>query len=107
MIANLPLYADIFHLYFDHNKAFNSVLHNAPWKILSNGDTLNYLIKLIKNLCAAVYDYPIVNGFAFFAAHCIRDFRSPCFPFTLTCSLIQLYFTSQLYCLHNAVFPFT
>ena len=78
MIANLSLHPDIYHLYLDLNKAFNSVPHNALWKILSNYNIPTYLINLIKNLYAAPYDYPIVNGFALFAAHCIRGLRQGC-----------------------------
>ena len=32
----------------------------------------------MKNLYAAPYDYPIVNGFALSAAHCIRGLRQGC-----------------------------
>ena len=72
MIPNLSLHPNIYHLYLDLNKAFNSVPHNALWNILSNYNIPTYLINLIKNVYAAPYDYPIVNGFALFAAHCIR-----------------------------------
>ena len=78
MIANLSLHPDIYHLYLDLNKAFNSVPHNALRKIRSNYNIPTYLINLIKNLYAAPYDYPIVNGFALFAAHCIRGLRQGC-----------------------------
>ena len=78
MIATLFLQPDIYHLYLDVNKAFNSVPHKALWKILSNYNIPTYLINLIKNLYAAPYDYPIVNGFALFAAHCIRGLRQGC-----------------------------
>ena len=50
MIANLSLHPDIYHIYLDLNKAFNSVPHNALWKILSNYNIPTYLINLIKNL---------------------------------------------------------
>ena len=71
LIANLSLQPDIYHLCLDLNKAFNSIPNNAPWKNLSNYNIPTYLINPIKNIYAAPYDYPIVNGFTLFAAHCI------------------------------------
>ena len=50
MIANLSLHLDIYHLYLDVNKAFNSVPHNALWKMFSNYNIPTYLINLMKNL---------------------------------------------------------
>ena len=78
MIANLSLHPDIYHLYLDLNKTYKSVPHNALCKILSNYNIPTYLINLINNLYAAPYDYPIVNGFALFAAHRIRGLRQGC-----------------------------
>ena len=36
MISNISLHPDIYHLYLDLNKAFNSVPHQALWQILHN-----------------------------------------------------------------------
>ena len=78
MIAHLSLHPDIYNLYLDLNKAFNSVPHNTLWKFPSNYNIPTYRINLIKKLFAAPYDYPIVNGFALFAAHCIPGLRQGC-----------------------------
>ena len=78
MIAYLSLHPDIYHLYLNLNKAFNSFPHNAFWNVLSNYNIPTYLINLIKNLYAALCDYPIVNGHGLFAAQCIRDLCQGC-----------------------------
>ena len=68
MIATLCLYPNIYHLYLDLNKAFNSVPHKAFWNIFSNYNIPTYHINLSTNLYTAPYDYPIVKGFAPLAA---------------------------------------
>ena len=78
MIANLSLHPNMYHLYLDLNKAFNSVPHRALWQILSNYNIPHSIINLIKNLYACPHDFPVVNGFALFAAHCIRGLRQGC-----------------------------
>ena len=78
MIANLSLHPDMYHLYLDLNKAFNSVPHRALWQILSNYNIPHSIINLIQNLYACPLDFPVVNGFALFAAHCIRGLRQGC-----------------------------
>ena len=78
MIANLSLHPDMYHLYLDLNKAFNSVPHGALWQILSNYNIPHSIINLIQNLYACPHDFPVVNGFALFAAHCIRGLRQGC-----------------------------
>ena len=77
-IANLSLHADMYHLYLDLNKAFNSVPHQALWQILSNYNVPHTIINLNQNLYACPDDFPIVNGFALFAANCIRGLRQGC-----------------------------
>ena len=111
-MAILCLHPDIYHLYMDLNKAFNSVPHNSLWKIFSNYNILTYLINLSKNIYAAPYDYPIVNGFALSAAHCIRG---PCEAFSMSPIFFNLLIDPMI--LHikslpptqefNALFPFT
>ena len=78
MIANLSLHPDMYHLYLDLNKAFNSVPHRALWQILSNYNIPHSIINLIQNSYACPHDFPVVNGFALFAAHCIRGLRQGC-----------------------------
>ena len=78
MIANLSLHPDMYHLYLDLNKAFNSVPHRALWQIFSNYNIPHSIINLIQNLYACPHDFPVVNGFALFAAHCIRGLRQGC-----------------------------
>ena len=78
MIANLSLHPDMYHLYFDLNKAFNSVPRRALWQILSNYNIPHSIINLIQNLYACTHDFPVVNGFALFAANCIRGLRQGC-----------------------------
>ena len=78
MIANLSLHPDMYHLYLDLNKAFNSVPHRALWQILSNYNIPHSIINLIQNLYACPHDFPVVNDFALLAAHCIRGLRQGC-----------------------------
>ena len=45
MIVNLSLHPDMYHLYLDLNKAFNSVPHRALWQIVTAAVTaLNYTL---------------------------------------------------------------
>ena len=78
MIANLSLHPDMYHLYLDLTKAFNSVPHQALWQILSIYNIPHSIINLIQNLYACPHDFPIVNDFALFAANCIRGLRQGC-----------------------------
>ena len=109
MIANLSLRPDIYHIYLDLNKAFNSVPHNALCRILCSYNIPTYLINLIKNLYAAPYDYPIVNGFALLAAHCIRGLRQGCFmsPILSTSLSIPSFSTFKLFPPHKNFTPYS
>ena len=78
MIANLSLHPDMYHLYLDLKKAFNAVPHQALWHILSNYNIPHSIINIIQNLYACPRDFPFVNGFALFAADCIRGLRQGC-----------------------------
>ena len=77
MISNISLHPDIYHLYLDLNKAFNSVPHQALWQILHNYNYnfRKHIISLIQNLYSHPADYPTVNGFSLFAAMTIRGLR--------------------------------
>ena len=66
MISNISLHPDIYHLYLDLNKAFNSVPHQALWQILHNYNFPKHIISLIQNLYSHPADYPTVNGFSLF-----------------------------------------
>ena len=78
MISNISLHPDIYHLYLDLNKAFNSVPHQALWQILHNYKFPKHIISLIQNLYSHPADYPTVNGFSLFAAMTIRGLRQGC-----------------------------
>ena len=78
MISNISLHPDIYHLYLDLNKAFNSVPHQALWQILHNYNFPKHIISLIQNLYSHPADYPTVNGFSLFAAMTIRRLRQGC-----------------------------
>ena len=78
MIANLSLHPDMYRLYLDSNKAFNSVPHRALRQILPNYNIPHSIINLIQNLYACPHDFLVVNGFALFAAHCLRGLRQGC-----------------------------
>ena len=78
MISNISLHPDIYHLYLDLNKAFNSVPHQALWQILHNYNFPKHIISLIQNLYSHPADYPTVNGFSLFAAMTIRGLRQGC-----------------------------
>ena len=78
MIANLSLHPDMYHLYLDLNKAFNSVPHRALWQILSPYNIPHPIINVIQNLYACPHDFPVVNGFSLVAANCMRGLRQGC-----------------------------
>ena len=78
MISNISLHPDIYHLYLDLNKAFNSVPHSALWQILNNYNFPTHLITLIQHLYSHPADYPSINGFSLFAAMTLRGLRQGC-----------------------------
>ena len=63
MIAILSIHPDIYPLYLDLNKAFNSVLHNALLRILSSYSIPSTIIHLVPNLYAPPppHNYPILR----------------------------------------------
>ena len=78
VISNISLHRDIYHLYLDLNKAFNSVPHQALWQILHNYNLPKHIISLIQNLYSNPADYFTVNGFSLLAAMTIRGLRQAC-----------------------------
>ena len=54
MISNLSTSPDLYHLYLDLNKAFNSIPHKALFHILQNYNFPPFSITLIQQL----YSYP-------------------------------------------------
>ena len=78
MISNISLHPNIYHLYLDLNKAYNSFPHQALWQILHNYNFPKHVISLIQNLYSHPADYPTVNGFPLFAAMTIRGLRQGC-----------------------------
>ena len=75
MISNISPHPDIYHLYVDLNKAFNSIPHEALWQILHNYDFSKHFISLIQHLYSHPADYPTVHGFPLLAAMTIRGLR--------------------------------
>ena len=68
MIYNLSIHPNLYHLYLDLNKAFNSVPHAALWRILHNYNFPTQLITFIQLLYSWPADYPAINTFTLFAA---------------------------------------
>ena len=62
MMANLSLHPDMYHLYLDLHKAFNSVPHRALWQIVSKYNIPHSIINLIQNLYACPHDFPVVKA---------------------------------------------
>ena len=82
MISNLSIHPNLYHLYLDLNKAFNSVPHAALWRILHNYNFPSQLVTLIQLLYSWPADYPAVKNFTLFAAITFRGLRqgSPMSP---------------------------
>ena len=78
MISNLSIHRNLYHLHLDLNKAFNSVPHEALWRILHNYNFPKQLITLIQLLYSWPADYPAVNNFSLFAAMTLRGLRQGC-----------------------------
>ena len=78
MISNLYIHPKLYHLYLDLNKAFNSVPHEALWRILHNYKFPKQLITVIQLLYSWPADYPAVNNFTLFAAMTLRGLRQGC-----------------------------
>ena len=78
VISNLSIHPNLYHLYLNLNKAFNSVPHEALWRILHNYNFSKQLITLIQLLYPWPADYPAVNNFTLFAAMTLRGLRQGC-----------------------------
>ena len=72
MISNLSIHPNLYHLYLDLNKAFNSVPLAALWRILHNYNFPTQLIALIRERYTWQADYPAVNNITLFAAMFFR-----------------------------------
>ena len=78
MISNLSIHPNLYHLYLDLNKAFNSVPREALWRILQTYNFPKHLISLIQLLYSWPADYPAVNNFTLFAAMTLRGLPHGC-----------------------------
>ena len=75
MIFNLSIHLNLYHFYLDLNKAFNSVPHEAIWRIFHNYNFPSQVIPPIRLIYSWPADYPAVNDFTLSAATTPRGLR--------------------------------
>ena len=78
MISNLSTDPDLYHLYLDLNKAFNSVPHQALFQILRNYNFPPLIITLIQQLYSYPADLASVNNHTLHEAMSTRGLRQGC-----------------------------
>ena len=78
MISNLSTNPNLYHLYRDLNKAFNSVPHQALFQILRNYNFPPFIITLIQQLYSYPADLASVNNHTLHEAMSTRGLRQGC-----------------------------
>ena len=95
IISNLSTDPDLYHLYLDVNKAFNSVPHQALLQILRNYNFPPFIITLIQQLYSYPADLASVNNHTLHEAMSTRGLRlQSCFVSSSTPSFATYSFFS-------------
>jgi hypothetical protein len=100
VIAHLQLCPNTYHTYVDLNKAFNSPIHSALWRLMEHQNFPSSSISLLRFLYAHPRDIPLLNGVPSSPYIPQRGLRQGC---PLSPTLFAIYLDPVLRLLHARI----